>query len=207
MITNTDTANRKKCLVCDKELLSNNTIGVCRKHRHRSAKRKEYDREFYYKNQEKILIKHKEYREKNAEKLRLKDRVRSKTIERKNQKRIWRRKRRKERMKNDILFKLTSNLRRRLHSAITSSGMVKTKTTKEFLGADIKIVKEHLEKQFTEGMNWGNYGKWHIDHIIPISSAKTQEKLEKLFHYTNLQPLWAEENLRKSDKILNENSR
>lgn len=51
-------------------------------------------------------------------------------------------------------------------------------------------------------MNWDNYGKWHIDHIIPLASAKTEEEMCNLFHYKNLQPLWASDNFRKSDKIL-----
>ena len=51
-------------------------------------------------------------------------------------------------------------------------------------------------------MSWDNYGDWHIDHIIPLSSAKTEEEIYKLAHYTNLQPLWAEDNIKKSNKIL-----
>ena len=50
-------------------------------------------------------------------------------------------------------------------------------------------------------MNWENRNLWHVDHIIPLSSAKTEEELVKLCHYTNLQPLWAEDNLKKSNKI------
>ena len=50
-------------------------------------------------------------------------------------------------------------------------------------------------------MNWSNYGLWHIDHIIPLSSAKKQEDLYKLCHYTNTQPLWAEDNLKKGSKL------
>ena len=51
-------------------------------------------------------------------------------------------------------------------------------------------------------MTWDNYGKygWHIDHIIPLGTAKTEKDLEKLLHYSNTQPLWAEENLSKSKK-------
>ena len=64
----------------------------------------------------------------------------------------------------------------------------------------------YMEKKFTKGMTWNNYGNngWHIDHIIPCSSfdLTNPEEQKKCFHYTNLQPLWAEDNLRKSDKIL-----
>ena len=65
-----------------------------------------------------------------------------------------------------------------------------------------QILKEHLELQFVDGMSWDNRSEWHIDHIIPLSSAKTDEEIYKLCHYTNLQPLWAEDNLKKSNKIL-----
>jgi len=62
-------------------------------------------------------------------------------------------------------------------------------------------VKCLIESKFTDNMTWENHGKWHIDHIVPISSAITMAELEKLFHYSNLQPLWAKDNLAKSDKI------
>jgi hypothetical protein len=51
-------------------------------------------------------------------------------------------------------------------------------------------------------MSWDNYGSWHIDHIIPLSSAKNIEEISKLCHYSNLQPLWASNNLSKGNKII-----
>lgn len=70
------------------------------------------------------------------------------------------------------------------------------------LGCSVEFLKQHLEKQFKNGMSWENHGKWHIDHIIPLASAKTQEKIEYLCHYTNLQPLWAKDNQSKGAKII-----
>jgi hypothetical protein len=58
-----------------------------------------------------------------------------------------------------------------------------------------------MESLFKEGMTWDNHGEWHIDHIIPISSGKTEDEVVKLCHYTNLQPLWKTENLLKGDKL------
>jgi hypothetical protein len=58
-----------------------------------------------------------------------------------------------------------------------------------------------MELQFWPGMTWSNYGKWHVDHIIPLCTANSKEALEKLCHYTNLQPLWAVDNLRKNKKV------
>lgn len=59
----------------------------------------------------------------------------------------------------------------------------------------------YIESKFKEGMSWENHGKWHIDHIKPLGNAKTEKELKKLFHYTNVQPLWAKENQKKGNKI------
>lgn len=80
-------------------------------------------------------------------------------------------------------------------------GYSKRSKTTDLLGCDFKQLKSHLESKFTNGMNWDNYGKWHIDHIIPIASAKTEDEIVALNHYTNLQPLWAEDNIRKGAKL------
>jgi hypothetical protein len=78
----------------------------------------------------------------------------------------------------------------------------KNTKTQEMLGCDYQTAFKHIESRFKKGMSWDNFGDWHIDHIIPLASAKTEEELIELCHYTNLQPLWAEENLIKGDKII-----
>lgn len=103
-----------------------------------------------------------------------------------------------ERLKTDILFKLKRNIRIRINKFLKN----KKDNSSNVVGCSPNYLKEHLEKQFNNGMSWDNYGNWHIDHIIPLSSAKTEEDIYKLCHYTNLQPLWAEDNLKKSNKIL-----
>lgn len=102
------------------------------------------------------------------------------------------------------VYKLKKTLRLRIISELTNSNYKKTKRTEEVIGAPIEIVKKHIERQFKKGMAWKNHGyrTWHIDHIIPLASAKTEEELLALFHYTNLQPLWAKENWSKNSKIL-----
>lgn len=107
----------------------------------------------------------------------------------------------RERRKKDPLYKLKNNLRGRTYKAFRNKGYSKDTKTKEMLGVEWEVLKQHIQKQFTKGMNWSNQGQWHIDHIIPLASARTEEQLKKLCHYTNLQPLWAKENLSKSDKI------
>jgi hypothetical protein len=74
------------------------------------------------------------------------------------------------------------------------------------LGCTYAEAFEHLSKQFTKGMTWDNYGEWHIDHYIPLSSAKNESELKKLAKYTNLQPLWAEDNLSKGATIPSKSS-
>jgi hypothetical protein len=99
---------------------------------------------------------------------------------------------------------MTNNVRKRLKSYLTIKNISKKNRTFDIIGCTPDFLKEHLERQFKEGMTWDNYGYygWHIDHVIPLSSGKTEEEIYKLCHYTNLQPLWAEENLKKSNKLL-----
>ena len=105
-----------------------------------------------------------------------------------------------ERKKIDILFKLSSLYRSKINKVLGSN---KNTKTFEIIGCTPPQLKEHLETQFVYGMSWENHGLfgWHIDHIIPLSSAKTEEEIYRLCHYTNLQPLWAKDNLAKSNKL------
>jgi len=103
----------------------------------------------------------------------------------------------------NTLFKLKHNVRVRILKFIKSKNIKKNNKTTEILGCDFLFLKIYLENKFTEGMSWNKLGKEiHIDHIIPLSSAKTDEEVLILCHYTNLQPLWAYDNLIKGDKIL-----
>ena len=107
--------------------------------------------------------------------------------------------------------KLRNNLGMRIHDAIKKNK--KYHKTLELVGCSLEQLKQHLESRFKEGMNWTNYGngwngkgmqQWHIDHIKPCASfdLSKDEEQKKCFNYTNLQPLWATENLKKNDSIL-----
>jgi len=100
----------------------------------------------------------------------------------------------------DINYKILHNLRTRVNAAL--KGNPKLETTMNLIGCSIEQLKEHLQKQFKFGMSWSNYGEWHIDHIKPCVrfNLSNQEEQKKCFHYTNLQPLWAKDNLKKKDK-------
>lgn len=108
-----------------------------------------------------------------------------------------------KRKKIDNIFKLSCIVRSRIYEFIRKNNIKKTNKTFDIVGCSPKYLKEHLEQQFTEGMSWELMGKYiHIDHRIPLSSAKTDEEVYKLCHYTNLQPMWAKDNLKKSNKMM-----
>ena len=107
----------------------------------------------------------------------------------------------KERRLKDIHYKLCKYLRTRISNALTLNW--KQGSAVKDLGCSIIELKTHLESKFQEGMSWDNYGEWHIDHIKPLSKFQLKNKDEFLLavHYTNLQPLWAEDNLKKGNKM------
>ena len=105
----------------------------------------------------------------------------------------------KERKEHDILFDFSTRVRNRLGDLFRKLARSKPVKTEELLGCTWKQAKHHIEKQFTEGMSWDNRDKWHIDHVIPLSSAYDEYTLSMLCHFTNLKPMWATANLKKSD--------
>ena len=106
-----------------------------------------------------------------------------------------------QRRQNDPLFKLIGNTRNLIANSIKKIGYSKTSKTYKILGCSYEEFKQYLESQFTNGMTWDNTGQWHLDHIYPVSLATDEEHLIRLNHYTNFQPLWAEDNLKKGNKI------
>jgi hypothetical protein len=107
----------------------------------------------------------------------------------------------KNKLKMDPLERIKKNIRARVREYLT--GENKSKRTFDIIGLDKEKFKSYIENKFTEGMTWENYGKWHLDHIKPLYLSENEEDLIKLNHYTNLQPLWAEDNLKKNRKYDN----
>lgn len=105
----------------------------------------------------------------------------------------------KKKMKEDGFFRMKKNLRDRIREYLINSG--KSKRTMDIVGLDKITFRTYIENKFIGGMSWENYGTWHLDHIKPLCSAKDNEEALLLNHYTNLQPLWAEDNLKKNRKI------
>ena len=109
----------------------------------------------------------------------------------------------KKKLISSIQFRLRHNLRNRLSIAFRKKQ--KSGSAIKLLGCSIKDLKVRFEKLFQNGMTWNNYGKigWHIDHIKPLASfdLENSKQLARACHYTNLQPLWAEDNYRKNARL------
>lgn len=151
------------------------------------------------------------YLEKNKIKLkRYKDAKKSKLWAKKNPKKMIEIRKRNAHKKGlreklamqDPMVKLIKTLRCRTRSAIRDNRATKSATTLELLGSSVAYARKHLESQFVDGMSWDNHGEWHIDHIRPCASfdLTDPDQQKECFNYKNLQPLWAEDNLSKSDR-------
>ena len=108
----------------------------------------------------------------------------------------------KKRKLVDPLFKLRCNIRSLICNSFKNKGFKKESKTHKYLGCSYEEFKLHLESQFTSGMTWDKLGEWHLDHIYPVSLAKDEEEIIRLNHYTNFQPLWAIDNIKKGNKII-----
>jgi hypothetical protein len=108
------------------------------------------------------------------------------------------------RLKTDIQYKLKNTIYKRISDCIKDISHLRTRDSVKFLGCSILELKEHLESKFQPGMTWENHGLkgWHVDHIMPISKfdLTNVDEFKKVCHYTNLQPLWASDNIRKGNK-------
>ena len=182
----------------------------------RKAWMKEYHKKWYKKNKKKVLKRVKKWAKNNPEKRKFIWRkwikLNSKKISTSNSK--WyknnkekalnsRKRYHKKRYKSDPTYKLLCCIRGRIISVL--SGRIKSAPSLKLLGVDdIEVVWKHLEKTFKPGMTRENHGKWHVDHIRPCSSfdLSKPEEQAKCFHYTNLQALWAHENLSKGSKYV-----
>lgn len=194
----------KKCSKCniDKDLEKFSKNKQCVGGLHTICKDciKEYNKKYYKSNATKIKYTSSIYRENNKEVIKTYKKLYQQ--ENKDKINLYKRKWSKHKLKTDPLYKLQRTLRRRVSLSLKSGGYSSVKGKSKLLGCTLQQARLHIEKLFAEGMSWANHGEWHIDHIIPLSSAKTKEEVVDLCHYTNLQPLWALDNLKKSNKIL-----
>ena len=108
----------------------------------------------------------------------------------------------KHRRKTDPIFRLKTYLGNRLRVYLKGTNFIKNSKIFDIIGCSPIELKSHIESKFVDGMCWENHGEWHIDHIVPLSTGKTLEEVYKLNHYSNLQPLWKIDNLKKGNKLI-----
>jgi hypothetical protein len=167
---------------------------------------KEKNKDKWVKNKDKIKesnnIKSKEYYHKNKDIINKKNQ----DINVKERKKRYLKTYLKEKRKNDGVFRLIQSYRSRIYEIVKEKNLTKDETSIKWLGVNVDTFKNHIESQWVEGMSWDNYGnkkgQWSLDHIIPISSATNIDEVKKLNYYSNFQPLWWDENIKKSNKII-----
>ena len=144
----------------------------------------EKSRAYYRANTELVKDRQKAYKQKNREALKV---TRNDYLKRKYH--------------SDPQFRLKALLRSRITKAL-KNGQKSGSAVKD-LGCTLWEFKEHIERQFTDGMTWENYGDWHLDHIVPLTSFDLTDRPQFLSacHYTNYQPLWADDNVKKGAKV------
>lgn len=206
---------KKECVKCNKKQDINNfhkqTASADGKSSYCKDCHKKYCTEWKLKNKKKIKKQQRKYKNKNRDKLkeynkrwRQKNSDKIYAIRKKYREKYRKRinKRRREKRKENINFRLRTIISNRIRMALSRGS--KNSISYELTGCSWEHLKLYLESLFTDGMTWDNYGKWHIDHIKPCCSFDlTDIQQQKLcFHYTNLQPLWAIDNLKKSGKLL-----
>lgn len=165
----------------------------------RRAKVAAYKVEHYKKNKAKIQAYKKEYQKKNSKRLS----AISTEYAAKNKAKIseYMRQYRSKRRRDDPAFRLVCNLRTRVYCALRGKGTIRSIGTMKLVGCSIEFLRGYLEAKFEIGMTWENAGEWHVDHIIPCAAFDLSDPAQQLecFNFSNLQPLWGLDNIRKSN--------
>ena len=173
--------NKEKIATQNREYRQEHREKINARQRKYGQEHREKKREYYQENKEKIATQNREYGQENKETIAA---------------------RKRKRYANDPAYAMSMRLRRRMASAVKAAGLdKKCDSSSELLGISPQGLKEWLEAQFTEGMTWENRSDWHVDHIVPCDAFDmTVEQNQRIcFWYKNLQPMWAEENLQKSN--------
>jgi hypothetical protein len=163
---------------------------------------KKRKKEYAENNKEKIADYHRKYYEENKERIdaRITEWINNNRDRVHERRRAWR-----EAHEDDIQYKMTCMLRKNVGRSLeyVKKGELGVTSKLELLGCSLGEFKEFLEDKFEDGMSWENHGEWHLDHIRPLSSfdLSVPEQVRESSHYTNLQPLWAIDNLRKGSKF------
>ena len=204
-IVSFETLDKYNCISCHKEQKKINNI----KHNEYKKRRMRDDPEFRKReNKRKTLRDTKRrltddewrVRSNKMKRERFKERMKDPVKRKKHQESVNNKE--KRRRNSDPIFTMKKRISTRIRNYMARCGYEKKTRTHVILGIDWSGFKEHLERQFVNGMSWENRDRWHIDHIIPLATAQSEDDVIKLNHYTNLQPLWAKDNLSKGSKII-----
>ena len=182
------------------------------------AKLSQIKKEDYQKNKTYILERNRKYRNKHRDEINKKlnkyyyanhEKMLASALRSRNKRRKERSEAqyvyKKKRLKYDPIFKMKETIRSRIYLCLKRNKIIKSQTLINLLGTNnMDLVWSHLKKQFKRGMTQKNHGKWHIDHIRPISSFNLHDPLQQrqCFHYKNMQPLWATDNLKKGNNYV-----
>jgi hypothetical protein len=165
--------------------------------------KKTSDKKYYESNKEKISEYYSEWRENKKE--HLKEYQKKWREDNRDKLRKTKRDYEKNRKDSDPLYKLVANFRTAIWTVLKESNVDKYGHYFDVLQYSPEELINHLEKQFKDDMTWDNYGIWHVDHKLPITSFNIQEmgdeEFMKCWCLDNLQPMWGEENIRKSNKV------
>jgi hypothetical protein len=164
--------------IADKKWRDSNKEYTSEKHKKWSEDKQEHLRKYHQKWREKNIDKHREYKRKYE----------------------------KHRKDTDPAYKLIANFRTAIYQVLKENNVEKNKHYFDILQYTPEELISHLEKQFTDGMTWDNYGKWHVDHRMPISSFNFEsiddDSFIKCWSLDNLQPMWGKENIVKGNNII-----
>jgi hypothetical protein len=221
--------NKEKKRAYDKKYKQENKEKISKQQKEYREKNKEelkaYDKKYRQENKEKISKRHKIYHQKNKKAIKQRQKEyreenkealnkRHKEYYQKNKESLNKQKRKylneyyKKKYKTSPTYKFSVIIKKRIHKGLKNVGHKKQSSSEKLLGCSFEEAHSYITSLFKEGMTWKNHGYrgWHIDHVVPIASFNLAdpEEQKKCFHYTNLQPLWAEENLKKGSKILND---
>ena len=197
--------NKEKITAKSREYYQENKEKIAAKSREYYQENKEKiaakEREYRQENKEKVTARHSKYRQENKEKITAK----SREYYQENKEKIH--KYYKKRYHSDPEYNLICRLRTRMSKVVKAAGLdKKCDSTSELLGISPSGLKEWLERQFTEGMTWENRSDWHVDHRVPITAFDlTVDQNQRIcFWYKNLHPMWAKDNLQKSNTYTEE---
>jgi hypothetical protein len=162
--------------------------------------KKQYDKQYYQDHKEEIKQYHRQYNQDHKEEK--KQYNKQYRQDHKEERKQYHRQYENKKYKTDITFRLRSIISKAIRKSIkrNKNGY----HWEDLVGYTLDDLKQHLEKQFKDGMSWDNYGEWHIDHVIPQSWFKydsyNDREFKQCWALANLQPMWAEENISKQDR-------